>query len=300
MNNKKYSATKLLGLIAFSLVLTGCASTASERFAEFQHQVSANNRIDLVIDTFGLNDIKGKSPGFITEKNNEYSTNMQKAFMAFLKNKGYTPTILAATQGVHMMEVMENVTIKTVQEEKIMDENWQRPTVSTGASAWLEPDVATYLDTVFTEAQFYNLKTQSLLVESLTGPAEKNTEEYKRNRSPEGAAQRKKILNNMPTVIANSNADTIVFVKSAGYEANRAKAFAAATLSIAATVASGGATSSDWMSGGSGSHTDTHMVAVDRKSGQVIWTASLPKHPIRYSDAIHVVATLMQEYPKSD
>jgi len=256
MNNKKYSATKLLGLIAFSLVLTGCASTASERFAEFQHQVSANNRIDLVIDTFGLNDIKGKSPGFIT--------------------------------------------IKTVQEEKIMDENWQRPTVSTGASAWLEPDVATYLDTVFTEAQFYNLKTQSLLVESLTGPAEKNTEEYKRNRSPEGAAQRKKILNNMPTVIANSNADTIVFVKSAGYEANRAKAFAAATLSIAATVASGGATSSDWMSGGSGSHTDTHMVAVDRKSGQVIWTASLPKHPIRYSDAIHVVATLMQEYPKSD
>jgi len=289
-------------LVALLLILSisACANSPTNRFKSFQDQLTSNTRIDVVLDSFGVNDIEGEHPGFNLDKNLKLSKNLQKEVLSVLKQKGYKPTVLQATMGVHMQEYINGKKIFYAKGNKPTDQQWDGPPLTEANEAWGEESVIKYVETAFIEAELANRKNENkaltFLANSVKTTQYKNKPKYQHlPNTPEAAAQRSAVLQNMPAVLAESTADTLLVVKVAGYEVNRAKsALATATLAGITNQLSSGTSTGIWTYN---STSPMNAVAIDKRTGKVIWTGFV--RGFRYSGSPSFVKDLLALYPKA-
>lgn len=281
-------------LLVICLSLGACANSPAKRFEPLRSQVSENNQIDVVIDSFGLNDIKGPIAGFDPERNKVFSENLQQAIVTSLEEKGYNAKILSATMGVHAQEYVGEEQIVHAIGNEPTEQFWNGPILPEASTAWGDESLINYFDTAFTETKYVNYKKGNKLIEFLNAPGgREGAAQHRYAISAEGEALRKETMQNMPDVLAASTADTILFMKVAGYEVHRGKAAAASlTIGLLTAGASGG-TSMTLATYSSAAPME--LVAIDQDTGQVLWTNSFRAG--RYSNSPDQIAQLLTNYP---
>jgi len=287
---------KRISVIIICIVLSACANTPAKRFEVFRDQISASPKVDVVVDSLGLNDIKGKHPGYDPELNQVFSQALQQSLVNEFGAKGYQASVLYATQGAHVDDYVDGKTIHYANRNLSTGKVWNGPELSEREAMWASESMINYFDTAFDETKFVNRKKEHKFIEFMNTPINsEKAAKHRQEHSPEAAAQRKSILENMPDVLANSTADIIFFVKAAGYEVNRAKAFGAAALLTGLSLhSSGGSSVNIW---GVKSVTVMEAVAINRRNGQVVWTGTIQAG--RYSDSQNQIPLLLKSYPQA-
>jgi len=288
---------KFIAAIVVCLTLTSCANAPSKRFEIYRDQVSANKRVDIVLDTLGLNDIEGKNPGFDVDKNKLFSQAYQDALVQELSDKGYSANILYATMGAHAQDKVEGLTIYYAEGPKHNSQKWEGPQLPEAEKGWAEQSLVDYFDTAFVESQFVNYKPGSKFNQIMNSPlgSSEAAIEARHARTPEAKLEREAILTQLPEVLNQSTADTILFVKASGYEVHRGKAALASVLIAGTSYNASGGASATIMS--YNSTTPIEAVAIDKDTGQVVWVSNAQGG--RYSESAVSIPALMSKYPKA-
>lgn len=277
--------------------MTACANTPAKRFGVFRDQISASPQIDVVVDSLGLNDIKGQHPGYDPELNQVFSQALQQGLVNEFEAKGYQASVLYATEGAHVQDYLDGKTIHYAKGNESTGSVWDGPVLPEQEKTWASEDMINYFEAAFIETQFVNRKKENKFLEFMNAPANrKSAAKYRQANSPEATAQRKSVLENMPEGLADSTADIIMFVKVVGYEVNRAKAVGAGALMAALSYQSSGGSSVELWS--FKSVTKINAVAIDKRNGQVVWTREMQAG--RYSESPNVIPMLLSTYPKAN
>jgi hypothetical protein len=252
-------ATFLLVLLVFTLI--GCANRLIEKFEVTADQVKAARKINVVVDSFVLSDITGSIPGYNLEKNKTRAALLADSVAEVLQAKGFDANVVFIGSG--FQHDIEDLEITYSERWKPIGGDFS-PVVLQGDPSWEQSDAAAYFDAAITEA-----KGALLYNPPLESAKSKQKRLERLGLLPDQEAERKRILQSPPELIAGSDSDLHLFVRYGNYDISTTKKVGLGLLTgVFSLAASGGNLISVLTFTEKG---PMHVALMEPDTGQLLW-----------------------------
>jgi len=285
---------KNLLVVVLCLLLGACANLPSNRFTPFADQISSSNKIGVVVDSFGINDVAGRKPGYNIEKNIAFSEVFQGVIRELLEADGHTVEILHASRGLHVNEAFDLSEVFISEEGEATEQLFSKSLISDEGDPWADESLDMYFKAVLDESFLVNRKPSRLGDRVVAYPGGKT---FKQLSAPDALEARGKLLAQVPEILTSSKAETILFVRVAGLEHNRAKGIAGTVGTAVASLALGKGGSAPLQKTWN-STSPMQAVAINARSGQIIWYEQWEGG--RYSESHEVVKKMLRNFPQAN
>lgn len=234
---------KIFFLLVFSSLSVGCAVNPNERFAGSLDQVRSSDKIDVVIDSFVVSDIKGKSLGYNVEKNKQRATELKDTLVSLLEDRGYEPNVVFVGSGFHH-EIDTDAEIFYSEDWTSTGTSFPGSEIIEGDSGWGEELASEYARAAYMEAKGANWTPPKVDLLTASETIDRNV---RMGLLPEQKEARRAIFSNPPDVVSRASAPNVMFVKYANIDISAGKKFGVGLLTGAVSLASSGGTTATVM-----------------------------------------------------
>jgi len=142
---------RIVYVILFSAMLIGCAANPQKRFAATLDMVRTAPEIDVVIDSFVVSDIRGRTLGYNMDKNIQRATEIKDTVVSVLESKGYKPNVVFVGSGLQQ-EMVNDTDILYSKDWQSIGENFSEGIMLEGDSSWEDVAAIDYFGAVIEEA----------------------------------------------------------------------------------------------------------------------------------------------------
>jgi len=288
---------RILFVLVLAVTTVGCVVTPSERFADTVDKVRAAEKIDVVIDSFVVSDIEGKSLGYNVETNAKRSKALKDTIVATLKKKGYKANVVFMGSGFQQNEAVNNKSpdgaITYSQKWKSTGKTFDKPVVLEGSEVWADDAAVGYFEAVLETARNTNKVAPKF---DPFSKAKREQSQEEASLSAETITRREQVVNNPPKAVLNDLSKNVLFVKYGNVDISAGKQFGIGLLGAATTLAaSGGQLVGLYFLTEKG---PMEFVLMDIRNHEVLWAVENPDTRQRYGGReFHKVEGMLTHFP---